>query len=53
MVKERFPYGAVELGHSENRSFKVNGQRLKLYKVMGMKGKDGRCSSFNHLNCEL
>ena len=31
VVKKVFPYGTVEIEHSESGSFKVNGQRLKRY----------------------
>ena len=31
VVKRTFPYGAFELEHPETGTFKVNGQRLKLY----------------------
>ena len=30
-VKQVFPYGTVELEHPNKGTFKVNGQRLKLY----------------------
>ena len=30
-VKQVFPYGAMEVEHPKKRTFKVNGQRLKLY----------------------
>ena len=31
IVRQVFPYGAVELWDEEKGTFKVNGQRLKLY----------------------
>ena len=31
VVKKVFPYGTIELEHPETGTFKVNGQRLKLY----------------------
>ena len=31
LVKQIFPHGAVEVQHPDGHSFKVNGQRLKLY----------------------
>jgi len=31
IVTQVFPHGAVEVTHPENGTFKVNGQRLKLY----------------------
>ena len=38
MVKRSFPYGTVELEHPETGTFKVNGQRLKLYIGKGRSG---------------
>ncbi|XP_031254791.1 uncharacterized protein LOC116112809 [Pistacia vera] len=31
IVTQVYPYGAVEISHEENGTFKVNGQRLKSY----------------------
>ena len=40
MVKQCFPYGTVELEHPETGTFKVNGQRLKLYAGKGSEQED-------------
>ena len=31
LVKQIFPHGVIEVQHPDGHSFKVNGQRLKLY----------------------
>ena len=31
IINQVFPYGAVEITHKDKGTFKVNGQRLKLY----------------------
>ena len=31
MVNKVFPYGTVKVSHPQKGTFKVNGQRLKLY----------------------
>ena len=40
VVKQCFPYGTVELEHPETGTFKVNGQRLKLYAGKGSEQED-------------